>query len=342
MLYNDSISTASDYSRNAIKFLAQHKLAPHPSHFMMAYSIASDSHLELKQLAENQLGKDARKNTQLMEKWYQQFFATENDDSLKTSYQHLQEILGNTLINMDTVDSGSTTFGTALQAHLEDLKTDSSPSNLFQITCKLIDATESFHQINSNLKNQLNSTKGELDSLQNELEKAKVNAATDSLTKLYNRQSLDNRVDELIEKFNTTKKPFSLLMMDIDFFKKFNDTYGHGIGDEVLRRVAGVLNDSVRGTDFVARYGGEEFTVILPNTELNGASRVAEIMRVAVEDLVLIRKRSQERIAQITISIGIESFLGGMSRDVLYEHADTALYQSKKDGRNRITLFSKE
>lgn len=159
-------------------------------------------------------------------------------------------------------------------------------------------------------------------------------AKTDSLTGLYNHRTFYERLGkemEFIKSKGLRKNPISALILDIDFFKKVNDDFGHPAGDEVLKQVAKILGECVRATDIVARYGGEEFAVVLPLANKNKAAEVAERIRANVEgaDFPVNRK--------ITVSIGVAAFPeDGKDPQTLMKVADEALYSAKEGGRNRI------
>ncbi len=157
-------------------------------------------------------------------------------------------------------------------------------------------------------------------------------ATTDGLTGLKNHRSFQDKLAEEFERSRRYHTPLALLLLDVDKFKQFNDTFGHPAGDEVLKRVANALRHTARATDFVARYGGEEFVVALPETDTEGAMIVAERIREAVAG------QEWEQRA-ITVSIGAAA-LQIATRDAaeLVEEADKALYQSKQNGRNQVTL----
>ncbi len=159
----------------------------------------------------------------------------------------------------------------------------------------------------------------------------------DSLTKVYNRRYFMQRYLEEFDRAVKFRLNLSFLMVDIDYFKRINDSYGHLVGDAVLREVARIIKENVREIDFVARFGGEEFSIILPETEKSGAIMVAERMRSRV---------SQERIEvfdeilTVNISIGVASFpQNTLHSDVLLETADKALYKAKLSGRNKVCWF---
>ncbi len=164
-------------------------------------------------------------------------------------------------------------------------------------------------------------------------------ATRDGLTGLLNRRSFDERLANEARRAARDDQPLSLLMIDIDCFKQYNDAYGHQKGDECLRLVAGTLIESLRRPgDAAARYGGEEFAVILPDTPWRGAMAVAEQMHAAIARLAIPHRASSVTDC-ITISVG-GSTLGGpaISADQLLTFADAALYQAKNDGRNRSVL----
>lgn len=161
-------------------------------------------------------------------------------------------------------------------------------------------------------------------------------STTDMMTQLKIHQFFQITLIEEREKAAKTKTPLTIAMIDIDHFKKFNDTYGHTFGDVVLKSVAAILRENTRYHDTVARYGGEEFAIILIDTELKEAVKLTERVRTLVEKE---RLSYGEKKVGVTISIGLTEFNPetDTSNDILIDRADKALYQSKQNGRNRIT-----
>jgi len=154
-------------------------------------------------------------------------------------------------------------------------------------------------------------------------------STTDALTGLRNRRAFDEKMQDEHQRSIRSKQPFSLLLIDIDHFKSYNDSFGHQAGDDALSEVARLLQYTVRNYDMAARYGGEEFAVILPGTEKQGAMELAERLRRAVERAEWINRK-------ITVSIGVATLAFGQSVPALIEEADRALYTAKEQGRNRI------
>jgi diguanylate cyclase (GGDEF)-like protein len=162
-------------------------------------------------------------------------------------------------------------------------------------------------------------------------------ATTDRMTKLFSHHFFEKNLEEEILRARRYGACFSLLMLDIDHFKKFNDTYGHLQGDLIIKKIAHILRSSVRSIDFTARYGGEEFAVILPEVNAQGAAVVAERIRATIEKHDF---GAGEGKLRVTISIGVAEFKADRMRTAsqFVAEADKALYQSKELGRNRITV----
>lgn len=163
-------------------------------------------------------------------------------------------------------------------------------------------------------------------------------AVRDSLTGLYNRRYLDETLDREVSRARREGNPLSLVMLDIDYFKRVNDTYGHQVGDEVLRTLAATLAADIRAEDVACRYGGEEFLILLPNMPLETAIVRAEAWRAAVDRLAIAHGNFQ---LKFTISLGVSAYPDhGKTPDELTRYADQALYQAKREGRNRVSILS--
>lgn len=174
--------------------------------------------------------------------------------------------------------------------------------------------------------------KRQLESANTQLRKL---ALRDGLTGLLNRRYWEECLEREFARHIRYQSPASLVMFDIDHFKHFNDTYGHQLGDEVIREVSRMTKEFARETDFAGRYGGEEFVVLLPDTPLDGAMQFAERLRGAVERLTI---EHADEILKVTISLGVAELSDHMAaHPQLIEAADKALYQSKEQGRNCIT-----
>ncbi len=172
--------------------------------------------------------------------------------------------------------------------------------------------------------------------LQQNLDAVRNESLTDPLTSLANRKSFDEAFAAAIESARERNEPICLMLTDVDHFKKFNDTYGHLTGDQVLRLVAIAAKQNVKGQDIAARYGGEEFAIVLPNTPLRAGIAVADQIRRAVMSKELMKRSTGEHLGRVTISIGVASLRPTDTAATLIERADTCLYAAKRHGRNRV------
>ncbi len=162
-------------------------------------------------------------------------------------------------------------------------------------------------------------------------------AITDPLTGLYNRNFLYEMLPLMIAEAHRYEKPLSLIILDVDHFKQFNDTWGHDVGDLVLKHVAKLLQNNIRSADIPCRYGGEEFVIVLPDTHLENAVRAAEKIRNVVEDTPLVLEDQPEPL-RVTLSLGVAELKKEDTLDTLIRRADQALYAAKRGGRNRTEV----
>ncbi len=184
----------------------------------------------------------------------------------------------------------------------------------------------------SNLEQEVAQHTKELQAANKKLEQV---ASIDSLTQIYNRRSFLEKTSHEVARSNRTKKTFSIILADIDNFKRFNDTYGHACGDYILKEVATDLRSSLRKQDIVARWGGEEFIFLLPETSSSGAAVVAENIRVFIDSK---NYWYQEQSLHISLTFGVSQFQAGLALDKCISNADEALYRGKKAGKNRVTV----
>ena len=162
-------------------------------------------------------------------------------------------------------------------------------------------------------------------------------AITDSLTEVHTRRHIIERFNEELKRSRVRNIKMSFLMLDVDYFKKYNDQYGHITGDQILREIGALIRDNIREIDIAGRYGGEEFCVVLPDTDRQGAHYAAERIRIATEKASI---KAYDTTVKVTVSIGSSTFpQDGKKLDELIDKADWALYRAKKQGRNNVCSF---
>ncbi len=263
--------------------------------------------------------------------------ASARDDAVRKVSDQVQQAIVELAGMLGNVQTATTEYGETLGNVTDKIQNAESIEDLGTVVTSIIKDTKKMVEKNQELEVQLTSSAETVSELRKNLDNVKREAMTDGLTGIANRKAFDKAIHDAIEESTVNGTPLCLLMIDIDFFKKFNDTYGHQIGDQVLRLVARALVDNVKGRDTAARYGGEEFSILLPETPAFAGMKVAEMLRKAVESKEVINKTNNENLGRITLSIGVSEYHKDEGISHFIERADAALYQSKKNGRNRVT-----
>ncbi|MET0068266.1 MAG: GGDEF domain-containing protein [Candidatus Thiodiazotropha sp.] len=334
----DTPEQAREWHEKAIHVLDQHQIPPAPVCHLIAYQYVSGRDETLNQRIDQKIANQAAIDGHLFRHLFEELYLDESgpqqmDDHLSDLHHLLYQVLQ----GVTAACSHTELFDETLRQQSEALNGNPNVEDLRAIAGKLLEATTRSIHNNRLMQEQLHSVEQQTQHLQDEVRKLRDEASTDPLTGLYNRKALSQRMQSLLESAeNSESNCFSVLMLDIDHFKRFNDTYGHIIGDEVIRRVGKTMRELLRDEDFPARYGGEEFTVVLPSTRMDTAVEIAQRIHQAVAKLSLVRRSTKERLPGITISVGAAQSRSGDSCDTLLERADQALYLAKEGGRNRV------
>jgi diguanylate cyclase len=335
MDYSDSTEQAAEYVRMALPLMARHGVPPHPVNFSVWYEYVSGRNSELKQSLDRLLEDGHPFSPEIQKSLFRRFLAEGDEAAIEEMRMGIRRMLTEALSQLIESNGQAMHYGRVLETYSGHLAKPVDLDEMRRIVNMLLTETKTMEYANTLLEEKLKSTSRELDTLRKELERSKQEANTDTLTGLANRKAFNQELGERIvlpESVGTV----SLLIADIDHFKHFNDSYGHLLGDKLLRFVSNSLKQCVRGQDLVARYGGEEFAIVLPDTALKGALAVAENIRGAIETQRLRKRDSHESISAVTVSIGVACLRPEETMDSFIQRADMALYRAKQTGRNRV------
>jgi diguanylate cyclase len=237
---------------------------------------------------------------------------------------------------IDAAAGSANSYTESLADMTQKLGQSKDREGLRTIIESLVQTAKEMEASNQRLEERLHASKQEICELQENLEVVRSESQTDPLTQLANRKVFDTTIEACIAQARAHNEPLSLMMTDIDHFKRFNDSFGHLTGDQVLKLVALSVKQNVKGQDTAARYGGEEFAVILPNTVLRSAITVADHIRRAVMTKELMKRSTGEHLGRVTVSIGVATLHKSDTIQSLIERTDACLYAAKRHGRNRV------
>lgn len=329
-------TVAQSASEKAKDLLDQGGLMPDPVNYMVAYEYSLGKNQDLIREMDHRLERGQRWDDGLMAALFERLIESQRDDQYAGMSEELTKMIANIIGKVRETNASVGDYQKVLAQQHRGLNGAVTKEDLTAIVKDLMSATRQVATSSGALQEQLSSTQSEVETLRQQLAEVKREAEFDALTGSLNRKALERTLDRLMAEANAGGKTFCLLVADVDHFKHFNDSYGHLLGDEVLRRVVQSMHQQVRGGDYVARYGGEEFMVMLPETPLIGGLKVAESIRHAVEQIVLIRRSTHEKLSKVTISLGVGEYRQGEEKLELVERVDAALYKAKHGGRNRV------
>jgi diguanylate cyclase len=233
-------------------------------------------------------------------------------------------------------------YGKTLAGVSLDLVEEHDQSALKTLVQGLATATRRVQRENGSLEKRLQTSTEEITRLRGHLEQVRREAMTDALTTLANRKAFDEFLERACTEAESSGKPLTLAVIDIDHFKRFNDTWGHQTGDQVIRYVASVIGRVGEPPRLAARYGGEEFAIVFPDASARSVIQELEKARFEIGSRSLKRRSTNEDLGAVTVSIGVADYRGSEAAVGLLERADAALYASKRGGRDRVTIAAPE
>ena len=339
---DDPPEVASPFAQAAIASMARLGVAPTPSNFLIWYSHCATRHPELSEVLQGLDSSGATFTPSRCAELYERFFGASRQVRLiNDTCEQFEAIMAGLLEEVDGMSANAGVYGGKLKDLSVSLKAVAGKQAVRGLVSQILEETRKMLARAERLEGELNQSSEQMAALRGDLASARREANVDDLTRIASRRCFDYELPKAAAQAEAAREPMCLLMADIDHFKTFNDNYGHQVGDQVLRLVARVLTSCVKGRDLVARYGGEEFALILPQTGLEGARKLADqICRTVASRRVKV-KASGRDLGRVTLSIGCAQHRWGETADELLRRADRALYRAKRAGRNRVAVESR-
>jgi diguanylate cyclase len=337
MDYAHSLKQAGEFAGSAMMMMEEREVPANPNNFTVWYNYFSGAFPDLKHALDILLDSDLEFTESQNAAFYRKFCASPYEAIPAPLIAEKMEVeLTAVLATLERAGQNVADYGKTLETASGQLNGEQGGEDLKQLINRVLTQTRAMAEQSRDVEHRLNESSAQISQLREQLEIARSEAMTDALTGLANRKLFDATLRQTAMEAMETGQRMCMLLFDIDHFKKFNDSFGHHIGDQVLKLLASVLRESVKGQDVAVRYGGEEFAVILPNTELKGALTVAENIRRRIIGKELIDRKSGDRLGRITVSAGAAEFTPGEPLRELVERTDRALYAAKNSGRNRV------
>jgi diguanylate cyclase len=319
--------------------MATHGIMPTPPNYTVWYTHAAGTMPALSQAIDALVSKQTGFTDAVNADLYKRYFGSPEDQvEVLEAGGRLQAVIDKVSRYLDEHNGEIGHFGHTLDNISTAMGNNTQPAEKVRaLVADLVKETQSMAQRNYNLESRLGRVANEVTELRENLQAVQREALTDALTGIPNRKFFDTRLQEAVREALNEQEAMSLVLCDIDHFKRFNDSFGHQIGDQVLRLVARTLSDSVKGRDTPARFGGEEFAIILPRTTLQQAAIVADQIRNGVMRRRFVGKDTRDDYGGITLSFGVAQYRANEDLTDLIGRADAALYHAKREGRNRVS-----
>lgn len=322
----------------ALKLAQTYETPPVPKVFAVWFAYASGRPAALCAKLKKLLLKSQTLDPYALEQLHIEFLET--TEHLRRSHQiasrHLDEEVQQTVKLLEQHINSNTRLDGCLKRTSSTLENSKNPVRIRQAVELLLNENGKMRVESAKLNHRLEQTRSKIRKLSQHLQHARNNEFKDPLTGVANRRYLDRCLPHLINEAQASGSPLCLVMADIDHFKRINDTFGHQVGDDVLRFFSGLLKKSVKGRDVVARYGGEEFAVVLPATSMVNARGLVERFMQELAGSELVVANGKIPVGKLTSSFGIALAGSKDSADALIKRADEKLYEAKSTGRNRV------
>lgn len=326
--------------KSTIPLLLKHKIAAVPSNYALWYTYAANETPELNNAVDEAIDKYKSVSDVRARELYRSHVADENEVDVWDLRQSIEAMLIEMSQTMKDTRSDTNDFRQTMDGCLDDLnKVESEGWTLEEVmglVRNMVKEAQEIRRSTLTFNAALANAEKEIEELRAQLQQTQHDALYDALTGLCNRRFFDSELDALAE-----QGKFCLIIADVDHFKKFNDTHGHLMGDQVLKAVAKKLNGACRDGAQAFRFGGEEFAILAPGYDLKRARHLADVMRRAIEKIRIKDKRTAQEIDGITSSFGVAEW-GESTKKIanLVSKADKQLYEAKRLGRNRVMPIS--
>ncbi len=336
MKHSDDVSKAISLLKQTLPEMNKRNIASTPSNYAIWYEYVTGENKELISAINELDNKKTLYTVEVLQTLYNNYISNAHEAAVNKLSESVREIIHNFLAKVCNEGLGLSNYAQTLASFSSSIQNINHLDDIRELVHHLIHETHKREEATQSMQTSLESMALEMKKLRAEVAKINSEATMDSLTKVNNRRAFDVEIEGLITASKADSKSLCLVMVNIDFFKSFNEEFGHSVGDKVLRFVASLIKNNIKGSDSVARFSGEQFAILLPETNFEGALKVAENIREKLAKQTLSDSAEKKELGTITASFGVSAYHIGENSEQLIMKADSALKDAKNSGRNKV------
>jgi len=336
MKHSDDVAKAVSLLKQTLPEMNKRNIAATPNNYAIWYEFVNGDNKELHSAIEKLDQNKSAYTQEVLQQLYDKFIANAHEAAVNKLSQSVKEVINDVLSRASKEGQGLSEYAGTLSRFSKQVSHASEIDDIKHLIAELLEETRKRETATLSMQSSLETMAIEMKKLRSEVAKLNSEATTDALTKVNNRRAFDIEVENFITHAKANHSNLCLVMMDMDNFDAFNKKFGQHIGDKVLRFVATLLKNNIKGRDSVARFYGATFALLLPETEYEGAMRLAENIREKLAKQTLSDSAEKIELGTVTASFGVAPYHLGEISDHLIRRAERCIHKAKQSGKNRV------
>lgn len=336
MKHTDDLNQAITLLKQTLPEMKERNIATTPSNYAIWYEYVTGDNEKLISAIKALDTQKTIFTPEVLDKLYNEYISDAHEAAVNKLSSSVREVIHDFLDKVYNEGQGLSNYAQTLASFSSQIENVTHLDDIKELIHHLLSETKKREDATQSMQTSLEGMALEMKKLRIEVAKINSETTTDPLTKINNRRAFDVEIEGFITISREDPKPLCLIMVDIDHFKKFNEKFSHSVGDKVLRFVASLIKNNIKGSDSVSRYDGDQLAILLPETNFEGALALAEIIRARLAKQTLSDSAEKKELGTITASFGVSTYQYGESSEQLITNAESALRDAKDTGRNKV------